>query len=1320
MAHDPGQFTAWCTTYSDPNATGEEGIMPSERSRDDTLYTTLVPNAAVKVWTLPIPVDTVVENGTVFLISLRCCKTDLNASITCTLKVDGTVRGAVDLGPLTSTDPSTITALLTTTAQDTVNSAVTLELKNKQTISSARYILRWYYYHDGSFVGVDDSSGDDVPRSAIAASNADPAQGTHSSPTETSTVAFAPSVRLTNIYPGDTLILTRYHDTVKTVAHSAYGAEPEDPVDIADVQTDIPAASTREVELSPTDYGSLFGLGANTYYTLVVKNADGDTMGTVAWEMLCTTLGALLLTSNGSEDDPYEWTNDAPRFDMLDRQYVSGGRVTSATWEWQVYSGGVWVEAGDLTAQVMSGYLPETMLVQLPGATPAPIEEPFTDGAQWRWRGKFGDQPFSEWGYFTFDLEETALKVTSHAGTLDSPSVVTDTTPTIAWTYTKTSGAYCVTVIDQADGSKHESTGWVSGDDAEYTLTEALEVGETYAVRVEVRDSVQQYTYAADLVYLHVNDPTVAAPTLTAEPNSDTKTAVVLEWDDPATTDGDDMSGFEIQVSRTFGGITTVETYNSNAVGDGGERYDLELNIGLLAVGTYEWTVRATDEHGMVGSWAVADEFSVVRADESEGTPDPGSPLTYDPVRPLVASEWVDFFDGAGAYIGRVQADVEWVQRLDATHTMTAKVPRLWLSKHGIRVSRPELLSGWEILYLDRHYTIVDIDSDLETEVKFSCRSREEWELRRIYGSTSVQPFLRIAQIANTIMEDLLAGEGQIVVPNAGFEDCYFDGYAGSVTNAYGTTNLFPIWRVDNWLFGWVRPWAAKVYDIREADQYLKIYADGTHQHVAEYKHWAPFLQPPALEDVAEQYAVLMPEQMFGGPPGSSFQVTLDLRVVNAATFAECTSQGLTVNVGVVWYAPDRKAIIGWDLTDVTEDVSDEWATVQSGVIDRKSEFMRPVLCIAQEAYEDWSVTAGVERPMLVDNMALQGWDLAPASNWTYHGHLYSRTADILWTDLGWIEFGTWTVGAADIYTNVAGNKLARIVTGEDIVIHFNAGGAGALADIELDGVVIEKGFDVSGAQTYTIANMNPKYEHIVTVVCKGGTVRIAKFVQDTWARITVNWADMNVLASLAELQAKLGGEFAFDTANRRIYHQTTIGDNLETDEVIQLRRGTNITRMSVREKRGRVANRLTLLGYGDGMNRLRVTVDAVGTNDAGETSQEVYGVQCDVYVNTDITDYHAGYLDCQKRAEEVCWPAVSYDVEVLDEAAAYLRPGDYVRCIYKDADLDLDVDEELRIMEIARNNGGRPARLVVGDRVGTLGDTLHDLVDQVNKLSRK
>ena len=167
--------------------------------------------------------------------------------------------------------------------------------------------------------------------------------------------------------------------------------------------------------------------------------------------------------------------------------------------------------------------------------------------------------------------------------------------------------------------------------------TPILVSGHTYSIQVQVKDATQSHVYSTDKrAWVHINDPTVGPPTLTAEPDADTATPVTLAWSAPTTTDGDALTyqlGLQITDASSnaypevvFGPLSTLGYY-----------------LGLLAVGTYVWRVRATDEHGMVGSWCATDSFAITQA----GNLPVCLPVPWGPALSPVTSQW-SFTDADG------------------------------------------------------------------------------------------------------------------------------------------------------------------------------------------------------------------------------------------------------------------------------------------------------------------------------------------------------------------------------------------------------------------------------------------------------------------------------------------------------------------------------------------------------------------------------------------------------------------------------------------------------------------------------------------------
>lgn len=132
MALDLTKFICWSTTYvgGTPGCTMEEGIMPSERSLDDTLYHDL--DSGTFTLTLPIPTSTVISSGTKFFISVRAQKADVDPTeLKAELFIDGVSRGSIYSGLIS--DLVTKTWTLTCDSAQTVSASVTIKFSNSGT-----------------------------------------------------------------------------------------------------------------------------------------------------------------------------------------------------------------------------------------------------------------------------------------------------------------------------------------------------------------------------------------------------------------------------------------------------------------------------------------------------------------------------------------------------------------------------------------------------------------------------------------------------------------------------------------------------------------------------------------------------------------------------------------------------------------------------------------------------------------------------------------------------------------------------------------------------------------------------------------------------------------------------------------------------------------------------------------------------------------------------------------------------------------------------------------------------------------------------------
>ena len=287
---------------------------------------------------------------------------------------------------------------------------------------------------------------------------------------------------------------------------------------------------------------------------------------------------------------------------------------------------------------------------------------------------------------------------------------------------------------------------------------------------------------------------------------------------------------------------------------------------------------------------------------------------------------------------------------------------------------------------------------------------------------------------------------------------------------------------------------------------------------------------------------------------------------------------------------------------------------------------------------------------------------------------------------------------------------VGRVVNGPFVTVCFAAGGAGAQAKVRINGVQYEASgtslvpgttpIDVSAAVDLTAAGLDPANDHIVEVEVDAVKVRFEGLTVSTDNLISMRWDDKTLYEALHSIAKAVGGELVFDPAADR-HPLAARGQDLKANNVVEFRRGLNIIRMTKRESRSKLVNRLTYIGYGEGQYMLRVTVDATGTNSDGDTSQDVYGVRRGIYINKECKNLATATAEAQRLVEESCWPQRSYDVQVTDEVADLLTPGDVGHFVYQ------NINENLRILEITRTTDGGPASLVVAR-------TSDPLVDQI------
>lgn len=721
---------------------------------------------------------------------------------------------------------------------------------------------------------------------------------------------------------------------------------------------------------------------------------------------------------------------------------------------------------------------------------------------------------------------------------------------------------------------------------------------------------------------------------------------------------------------------------------------------------------------------------------------------SIDPLRPLVADADVLVTTASRALVGRVPAVVRWTEVLDGPDRLDSiTLPKWFLKQNGVKVSRPDLMAyGWYARYAGHWYTIDNVVSDNETTVTFSGKSAEVSDLKRLFSSTGRSSFLRTAELPTVIMDDLLMGTGDIEVTDPSFE--------GSDYSSYTDNNNY-IWLAEG-LYGDDAE-SVEAYAVFENDPDSGIQvgsrisanvthdlatAPGTSWQGAEVVLYMVYVPSATYQPLTfAEWIAVTPFDWFPVSKGASFRFSAEVwrgeYYVNIWSssgkeyvyhpenlpdvWTEALAAGGKYQVEFWWYAGDKSTVLGRDCYPIEHPglarQRQYWPS-ETEYVTAKGDYMRVVLtCYAPDGM---TVVGSVAASYFcVDNVVLDGAGLTEDTGWRYHGAaMNARETDVLYTDNGWIEFGTWTVGASSIYSTVSQNQLAYIISGDVCAVHFEAGGAGALCDIFVDGVVVESGYDVSGACTYEITGLDNSVEHIVSFRVAAVKVAIEKLVLSPEMRCSVSWADMDGLECLDDLVSIVGGEIAVDTENKRLYHLAAVGSDLLAENIIDLRRGSNLLSLKVETRRDGVINHLVFLGYGSGSTRLRIVVYGQGTNDDGQTSVDIYDVQWGKYENPDCQDYFTGLAEAQALVNEWQWSAVGYRATCTDEAASHIHAGDTVRC-YWDADPDDIINVSVRVLEITRDNQGGPATLIVGTRVSGLPDRLAATARKLDRVSR-
>jgi hypothetical protein len=607
-----------------------------------------------------------------------------------------------------------------------------------------------------------------------------------------------------------------------------------------------------------------------------------------------------------------------------------------------------------------------------------------------------------------------------------------------------------------------------------------------------------------------------------------------------------------------------------------------------------------------------------------------------EPGEPLVR-ETLTVFEPDGTLVGFLLADVRWTVRLNGSNDIESIViPREYLLSSGISLSKLAYLDdGWYVEWQGYRYVLQNMDGDLETGLTAQAIDAAT-ELSNYYCSYSAGAAVYLNQLPSAIASAVLSGRCGRQVRNPGF---------GILDAANLPTN-------------WSHP------------------ANWTSALVSNRYTW----RAPAGS--SESYSDERP-----CTPGIKYQVSLNVM----------QPIGSTGDAGVLlrWIRADGSTVDSAASYLTTRNGA--FHAVSTGELTAQGVKLRIVL-----------KTASTSNYAYFDDVRL--YEVGPSTGYTYSGTMDSRPASVPYTDGAITRYGVWTEGAGYLQSSTAGDYIGRVLNGPFVSISFAAGGSGAQARIRVNGVSYQASgsslvrgtaaIDVSTAKTLTLSGLDPTNDHLVEVEVAAGTVRFSGFTVSTDNLVSMSYdVGTTVYEALAGLQKAVGGELWFDTVSHVVHHQATRGQNLKANNIVEFRRGLNIVSMRRRRDRSKIVNRLTGLGYGEGEYQLVTTVDAVSTDDAGQTSQDIYGVRRGTYTDKDCKSLVAMTSTLQNLVEQSCWETVSYDVEVLDSAAALCSPGDTGHFVYG------DVNVELRIIEIERATGSGAARLVVASRADDLAD---------------
>jgi hypothetical protein len=587
-------------------------------------------------------------------------------------------------------------------------------------------------------------------------------------------------------------------------------------------------------------------------------------------------------------------------------------------------------------------------------------------------------------------------------------------------------------------------------------------------------------------------------------------------------------------------------------------------------------------------------------------------------------------YDHSKTFQGILPADVDVTQRLDGAYQLSALIPWQYGKADGTSESRADMITGgWYVEYGGRWYVVQDFTEDMYANKLPITAVSSETELEDFLTNYSQVPFSMPSHTPTEIMDAILGGLPECAWYNGDFTELDSDG--------------FPVGWIDN-----TGTWSA--YSGLGGPGVACTACDGGSAELESFgiNHTAGAQIKPKFDFYVED--------------GFSGIIKAVLSWTNASgvesAYEELEASYITTGGWTSYEAPDwidvlnEKCVLKFQISNNSDDYDVRFRDVR-----------------------------------FVQNEDDTGW--------SYAGSMDTREPELAYNDPAIQLYGNWTQDHVNelVHSETVGDVLGRVFTGDQITVAFAAGGAGAKADVKIDGVTVIAGLSVATATSYSVEDLNRYRSHVLEVVVNAVKVSISGLTISSENRIPVTWNRLTVYDALRELQNLVGGEYYFDTVTQTIYHDLAQGDDLTAASVLWLREGQNLLSF-VPETTSQVHNRLYYGGHGDGAFQLGLRVDSTDTNDDGDTSQTLYGVRRFAHTNKDVKDLASAWAEALREVEKNAFQTKTYRASVRDTDAALMIPGDSVQVTHQ-----LIGTQTLRVLEIIRHSNGNPAHLLLGQR---------------------